>query len=75
VHIITVNDYLAKRDMVWMGQIFDALGLSTGCIVNESGYVYDKEYKNSEEDQQRDIVGGFKVLENYLKPVSRRMLI
>jgi len=72
VHIITVNDYLAKRDMVWMGQIFDALGLSTGCIVNESGYVYDKEYKNSEKDQQRDILGGFKVLENFLKPVSRK---
>jgi len=72
VHIITVNDYLAKRDMVWMGQIYDALGLSTGCIVNESGFVYDKEYKNSEKDQQRDIVGGFKVLENYLKPVSRK---
>jgi preprotein translocase subunit SecA len=72
VHIITVNDYLAKRDMVWMGQIYDALGLSTGCIVNESGFVYDKEYKNTEKDQQRDIVGGFKVLENYLKPVSRK---
>jgi preprotein translocase subunit SecA len=34
VHVVTVNDYLAKRDMVWMGQIYDALGLSTGCIVN-----------------------------------------
>src|SRR3989344_3054167 len=40
VHIVTVNDYLAKRDMVWMGQIYDALGLSVGCIVNESGYIY-----------------------------------
>src|SRR3989344_3611703 len=37
VHIVTVNDYLAKRDMVWMGQIFDALGLTTGCITNASG--------------------------------------
>jgi len=72
VHIVTVNDYLAKRDMVWMGQIFDALGLSTGCIVNESGYVYDKDFKNSQEDKERDVVGGFKVLQDYLKPVSRR---
>ena len=71
VHIITVNDYLAKRDMVWMGQIYDALGLSTGCIVNESGYVYDKDYKNTEKDEIRDIMGNFKVVTDYLKPVSR----
>ena len=32
VHIVTVNDYLAKRDAAWMGRVFDALGLSTGCI-------------------------------------------
>ncbi|TAN33098.1 preprotein translocase subunit SecA [Patescibacteria group bacterium] len=32
VHVVTVNDYLAKRDAVWMGQIYDALGLSVGVI-------------------------------------------
>jgi len=72
VHIVTVNDYLAKRDMVWMGQIFEALGLSTGCITNESGYLYDKNFKNEPEDIQRDIVGAFKVVEDFLKPVSRK---
>ena len=72
VHIVTVNDYLAKRDMVWMGQIYDALGLSTGCIVNESGYVYDANYKNEEKDKERDVMGNFKVVQNYLKPVSRK---
>jgi preprotein translocase subunit SecA len=72
VHIVTVNDYLAKRDMVWMGQIYDALGLTTGCIVNESGYVYDREYKNAEEDKIRDTLGSFKVVQDYLKPVSRK---
>jgi preprotein translocase subunit SecA len=72
VHIVTVNDYLAKRDMVWMGQIYGALGLSTGCIVNESGYVYDKDYKNIEKDEERDVVGSFKVVQDYLKPVSRK---
>ncbi len=35
VHIVTVNDYLAKRDSVWMGKVFDYLGVSTGCITNE----------------------------------------
>src|SRR3989339_450196 len=34
VHLVTVNDYLAKRDAVWMGQIYDALGLSVGIIQN-----------------------------------------
>jgi len=72
VHVVTVNDYLAKRDMVWMGQIYDALGMSTGCIVNESGYVYDANYKDENVDKERDALGNFKVIQNYLKPVSRR---
>ena len=35
VHIVTVNDYLAKRDSSWMGKVFDYLGVSTGCITND----------------------------------------
>jgi len=35
VHVVTVNDYLAKRDSEWMGQIYQFLGLQVGCIVNE----------------------------------------
>ena len=35
VHIVTVNDYLAKRDAAWMGKIFRFLGLSVGCVVHE----------------------------------------
>ena len=35
VHIVTVNDYLAKRDSEWMGKVFQYLGVSTGCITNE----------------------------------------
>ena len=34
VHIVTVNDYLAKRDSAWMGKVFNYLGVSTGCITN-----------------------------------------
>ena len=34
VHIVTVNDYLAKRDSEWMGKVFNYLGISTGCILN-----------------------------------------
>lgn len=72
VHIITVNDYLAKRDLAWMGQIYDALGMTAGCITNESGYVYDANFKNKEEDKERDAIGSFKVVQEFLKPVSKK---
>ena len=46
VHVVTVNDYLARRDTVWMGQIYYALGLSIGCINGgESSYLYDPEHR------------------------------
>ncbi|NLZ17591.1 MAG: preprotein translocase subunit SecA, partial [Desulfobulbaceae bacterium] len=35
VHVVTVNDYLARRDVEWMGAVYRFLGLSTGCIVHE----------------------------------------
>jgi len=35
VHIVTVNDYLAKRDSEWMGKVFNYLGISVGCITND----------------------------------------
>jgi len=35
VHIVTVNDYLAKRDSEWMGEIFNYLGVSTGCVTGD----------------------------------------
>jgi len=72
VHVVTVNDYLAKRDMVWMGQIYGALGLTTGCVTGESGYVYDASYKNEAMDKERDLVGSFKVVENYLRPTNKK---
>ena len=72
VHVVTVNEYLAKRDMVWMGQIFGALGLTTGCITGGQSYVYDVSYVNSEKDQVRDKVGGFKVVESFLRPATKK---
>ncbi len=42
VHVVTVNDYLAKRDSEWMGQIYKFLGLSVGCITNEMDDVVRK---------------------------------
>ncbi len=72
VHIVTVNDYLARRDMVWMGQIYGFLGMSTGCVTSESGYVYDALYIDGQKDQLRDQVGGFKVVESFLRPASKK---
>lgn len=76
VHIITVNDYLAKRDAVWTGQIYNVLGMTVGCITHEAAFLYDPEYtkeiQDEEKDKERDITGGFKVVESYLRPVSRK---
>ncbi len=47
VHIVTVNDYLAKRDSEWMGKVFNYLGISTGCITNDLNDIdRKKNYKN-----------------------------
>ena len=44
VHIVTVNDYLAKRDAQWMGPLYQALGLSVGVIQHEASFLYDPDY-------------------------------
>ena len=56
VHIVTVNDYLAKRDSEWMGKVFDYLGVSTGCITNDlddhsrkKNYSFDITYATNNE--------------------------
>ena len=53
VHVVTVNDYLAQRDAGWNGELYDFLGLSTGVIINETSYVYDKNYLNEAHDDPR----------------------
>lgn len=41
-HVITVNDYLARRDAGWMGQVYDFLGLSVGCIVHDQSFLFSR---------------------------------
>jgi preprotein translocase subunit SecA len=53
VHVVTVNDYLAQRDAGWMGEIYDYLGLSTGVIIGDASFIYDKKYKNEKHDDPR----------------------
>ena len=69
-HVVTVNDYLSRRDAVWMGQIYNALGLSVSVINHEQSFIYDPQFK--EDDETRDKLGGFKVVENYLRPCTRK---
>lgn len=63
VHIVTVNDYLAQRDAGWMGSIYDALDISTGVIINEASFVYDKNYDNEHHTDPRM---------RKLRPVTRK---
>lgn len=70
VHVVTVNDYLARRDAVWMGQVFSYLGVSAAVINHESSYLYDP--KHQESDEERDELGSFKVIYDFLRPCSRQ---
>ncbi len=74
VHVVTVNDYLARRDAAWMGQIYFALGFSVGCITHDTSYVYDPEWGKKHDDTPeatRDATASFHVVQEYLRPVSR----
>jgi preprotein translocase subunit SecA len=60
VHVVTVNDYLAKRDPQWMGPIFHGLGLTVGVIQHDNAFIFDPDYRPSDEAMM------------HLRPVSRR---
>ena len=49
VHLITVNDYLVRRDAAWMGKVYHALGLSVAAIQHETAFLYDPAYESEEE--------------------------
>ncbi|MFM2339794.1 MAG: hypothetical protein RLZZ360_430 [Candidatus Parcubacteria bacterium] len=69
VHVVTVNDYLARRDAAWMGQVYDLLGLSVGIINSTGSYVYDASHV--EKDAERDDVGSYKIVYEFLRPCTR----
>ena len=70
VHVVTVNDYLSRRDAVWMGQIYNTLGLSVGVLTHDTSYRYDPAHK--ELDEKRDEVASFHVVYEFLRPTTRR---
>jgi preprotein translocase subunit SecA len=76
-HVVTVNEYLARRDAVWMGQIYSALGLSVSCLVPSAAFMYDPSWKIPEEaqkaaDEKRDETGNFLVQQEFLRPSDRK---
>jgi len=70
VHVITVNDYLARRDAVWMGQIYAALGLSVGIVNHDASFLYDEDHQ--EKDAERDAEGSYKIVYDFLRPCTRQ---
>ena len=59
VHVVTVNDYLARRDPVWMAPVYYALGLTVGCLQHDASYIYDPAITEANNGME------------FLRPVSR----
>ncbi|MBI5451864.1 preprotein translocase subunit SecA, partial [Candidatus Gottesmanbacteria bacterium] len=62
-HLVTVNDYLARRDCGWMGPIFHLLGLKTASIINDQSFLYDPKYLDKSVSDWRLV---------HLRPITRR---
>ncbi|MEZ4531125.1 MAG: preprotein translocase subunit SecA [Thermomicrobiales bacterium] len=60
VHVITVNDYLARRDTQWMGRVYDRLGLSVACIQHDQAFIFDANWDSPDDRLE------------FLRPVERR---
>ncbi|MCS6956364.1 MAG: preprotein translocase subunit SecA, partial [Patescibacteria group bacterium] len=63
VHLVTVNDYLARRDAGWMGKIFHFLGLTTSAIISDKSFIYDPDYTSDESVDWRLA---------HLRPITRK---
>jgi len=63
VHLVTVNDYLAKRDAGWMGPIYHFLGMRVAAIAHESAFLYDPNYYDAKPLDEKI---------RHLKPITRR---
>lgn len=63
VQLVTVNDYLARRDAGWMGEVFNFLGVTTSSIISDVSYLYDPEFIDTNSSDWRMV---------HLKPVTRK---
>jgi preprotein translocase subunit SecA len=72
VHVVTVNDYLSRRDGVWMGSRFAMLGVTVGVVNSQNtSYIYDPAHQSKEAEEDSEI-GAFKVQYEFLRPCSRK---
>jgi preprotein translocase subunit SecA len=73
VHVVTVNDYLARRDAVWMGQIYKFLGMNVGVINNQKSFMYAPEQDRNlkEDDERRDDEGYYDIVEELVRECPR----
>jgi len=60
-HLVTVNDYLARRDAGWMGPVYDALGMTVGCLQHQEAYIFDASAEEGQDGQHY-----------HLRPATRR---
>ena len=74
VHVVTVNDYLAKRDSEWMGQIYKFMGMSVGCITNEMNDVDRKKNYNCDVTYGTNNEFGFDYLRDNMKYNVKEMV-
>ena len=77
VHVVTVNDYLARRDATWMGQIYAFLGFSVAVINGQDkSFLYDPNHlpegTDVALDKERDEKGSFEVVRQFLRPCTRK---
>jgi preprotein translocase subunit SecA len=71
VHIVTVNDYLSRRDAVWMGPVFTLLGITVGVVNSQhTSFTYDETHVSRDAEEGEE--SAFKVAYEYLRPSSRR---
>lgn len=74
VHVVTVNDFLAKRDSVWMGKVYNFLGLTVGCITNEMDDVARKKNYNCDVTYGTNNEFGFDYLRDNMKYNIKEMV-
>lgn len=74
VHVVTVNDYLSRRDAVWMGQVYAMLGMTTSVINHQSSYLYDASQEGTSIDGKDEEIEkeSYKVAYEFLRPVTRK---
>ncbi len=71
VHIVTVNDYLSRRDAVWMGPVFAMLGISVAVVNSQNtSFMYDPAHLSKDADEGSEL-GAFKVQYENLRPCTR----